>query len=228
LGVVFVLLGGIFTSVGLTDSTMCILHVSALVFGMTLIISSLMAKNWRIYRIFNNPNASALKISDWYIVACPLVLSLVSLALIFLYSFAGGTLELRKFEGNQNVFYAFELCTSPTQWFQNFMLIMFYVYFFILLAFTASLALLTRHAHNSFRESKTIAVIIYIYFCMGIIFIPLYYVQGQSTDSQTTRYVIEAINITILMLATKAIIFVPEVIETRSWNRSIKRESRRD
>ena len=223
LGVILILIAGILLAIGLKDSTLCILHAFALVWGLTLIVSSLMAKNWRIYRIFNNPKALALYISDRYIIAFPAVMSLVSLGLLFTYAFAGGTLNLEQFVADQNSFYVFELCASPASWSQVFMVIFFYAYFLTLFAFTASLAMLTRHAHNSFRESKTIASIIYMYFCMGIIFIPLYYVQGQSTDSQATRFVIQSLNICILMIATKAVIFIPELVAVNRYNRRQER-----
>lgn len=214
-GIVFVLIGGILLTVGLTSSAMCILYVFFLILGLTLIISSLMAKTWRIHKIFNNTDASALHISDRKLLLFPATMMTLSLIFCIIYCFATGPLILDRQYGEDNPFYVFDLCSASTSWFQTFAIIFFYSYFFILFAITATLAFLTRHAHAHYRESKSIAMIIYIYLCMGIIYIPLYYVQGDSTDSQNTRLAITCINIGILMLATLFITFLPPILNFR-------------
>lgn len=218
-GISLVLIGGLILTIGLTSSAMCILYVLFLILGLTLIISSLMAKTWRIYKIFNNRNASAVVISDRKLILFPVILTALSLVFCIIYCFATGALILDRRLGNDNSFYVFDLCSASSDWFQIFSIIFFYAYFFILFAITAALAFFTRHAHSHFRESKSIAMLIYIYVCMGIIYIPLYYVQGNSTESQNTRLAITCINIGLLMLATLVITFLPPILNFKKKQR---------
>lgn len=222
LGVALVLIAGIIMSIGLTGSAMCILYVFFLVTGMTLIMSNLMAKNWRIYKIFSNVRADAVSLSDFKLLSFSAIFLILIWIQFFIYSFAGGTITLTRLQGTGNPFYVFDICESPTAWLQTFQIIMYFAFFFLLLLGTAILGFLTRKSSSAYSESKDIAKIIYIYLCMAIIFIPLYYVQGESTNSQDTRYVIVAINILILMLATLLILFIPKIIRVEFSHKSRK------
>lgn len=157
---------------------------------MTLILANLLVKNWRIYKIFSNRRADAVQLSDLQLLAITGMLLILILIQFFVYSFAGGTIALTRLQGKDNPFYVFDLCESPTAWFQTFQIIAYYVFFFVLAAITGVLGFLTRSAHAGYSESRNMAMIIYIYLCIAIIFIPLYYVQGLSTNSQDTRFVI--------------------------------------
>lgn len=196
-----------------------------LILELTLIISSLMAKTWRIHRIFNNPNAAALHISDKRLLLFPAVLMSLFMLFCIIYCFASGPLILKREQGQSNPFYVFDLFSSRSDWFQIFSVIFFYVYFFILFAITATMAFLTRQAHAPYRESKSITMIIYIYLSMGIIYIPLYYLQSDSMDSQDTRLAIACLNIGLLMLATLLIIYLPPILNLRRKQRRSKTSS---
>ena len=211
-GILLVLTAGIIMSAGLSSSAMCILYVFFLVTGMTLILANLLVKNWRIYKIFSNRRADAVQLSDLQLLAITAFLVVLIWIQFFVYSFAGGTIALTRLQGKDNPFYVFDLCESPTAWFQTFQIIAYYVFFAILVVTTGVLGFLTRKAHAGYSESRNIALIIYIYVCMAIIFIPLYYVQGLSTNSQDTRYVIVSISMLILMLATLLILFLPKIL----------------
>lgn len=213
LGIVMVLLGGLWISIGLTNSTMCILYVFFLVTGMSLILACLMAKTWRIYRIFCNASARAIRISDLRLLIFPLVILSLGWIQFFVYSFAGGLIVPTRVVADSNPYYVFDICESPTSWLQVFQLISYYAYFFILICITAWMAWLSRHASAQYRETKMVAIIIYLYLCMGAIYAPLYYVQQNFTNSQDTRLAIVLLNVCILMLATILCIFLPTILE---------------
>lgn len=219
LGIIMVLLGGLWITIGLTDSARCILYVFFLITGMSLILACLMAKSWRIYRIFSNASARAIIISDFQLLIFPAIILSLAWIQFFVYSFAGGLIVPKRIVAFSNQYYVFDLCESPTSWLQTFQVISYYAFLFILIFITALMAWLSRHASAQFRESKMIAVIIYLYLCMGAIYVPLYNVQGNFTNSQDTRLAIVVLNVGILMLATILCIFLPTILEYRSAKR---------
>lgn len=219
-GIASILVAGIIMAIGLSDSAMCILYVFFLVTGLTLVIASLLCKNWRIYRIFSNSRADSVNISDIQLVGFTAFLLALTWIQFFVFSFAGGIITLTRMQGKNNPFYVFDLCESPTAWFQTFQIIFYYTYCGLLFLLTAIVGLWTRSVNKHYNESSAIAVIIYIYVCIAIIFIPLYYVQGASTDSQTTRFIIVSIAITILMLSTLLILFFAKILQVSKNHRN--------
>lgn len=222
IGVAMVLIAGILLSIGLNSSAQCILYDFFIVMGTVLILSSLLAKNYRMYLIFHRNNSQGIRIRDKNLLKLVAVLLFIALAQFFIYSFAGGPVQPITYYSDSNQYYAYELCASPTAWFQTFRLIAYYVYLFILIVAVGVLGFLTRNIHENFNESKNLAIIVYIYLCMGIIYVPLYYVQGDSTSSEDIRYLIVAINMTVLMIATLVILFSFLIYKTEQSKRKAK------
>ena len=218
-GVLLVLIAGIVNCNGLSSSAMCALYAFFLLTGMTLLLASILAKTWRIHRIFTYKSPDALTIADKNLVFLPLGLMLLTWALYFVYAFAGGTIEATLNVSNDNLFYAYKICESPTEWLQVFTIILFYVYFFILIAMIGILSYLTRSISIHYNESKNLATVVYIYLCFGIIFIPLFYTQGDYTNSQAFRFTIVSVAVIILMFATMALLFLPLFLKTRRFEK---------
>lgn len=227
LGVLLVAVSGIIMAVGLTTSTLCILTDAFLVLGLTLIIANLLAKNWRIYRIFSNSSAYALRISDVDLMLFNIVLLTLTLIQLFVYSYAGGAVRPVVFWSEENRFYAYANCVCPSEGFQLARVILWYVYFGILFVATAVLGFLTRKVRYGYNESGVIATIVYIYICIGIVFIPLYYTQGSSADSQQTRVVLHSVALAVLMFATLTILFAPKIVRILRYERRHKRRQER-
>jgi hypothetical protein len=218
-GVLLVCIAGIFNSIGLDSSAMCALYTFFLLTGITLILACILAKNWRIYQIFSNKKSSAVVLEDKKLLVFPAVLMFVTLIFYFVYIFAGGLIVAAQKSSNSNNYYTYLICESPTSWFQMFMLILFYAYLVVLVAGLAFLSYMTRSVHSRYSKSRYLAIVVYTYICLGVIFIPLYYVQGSSTSSQSIRYILVSINMIILMSVTLFMLFVPLIRTTSLANK---------
>ena len=163
---------------------------------------------------------------DKKLLLVPAVLMLLTLIFYFVYIFAGGLIIAAEKSGDSNNFYSYLICESPTQWFQIFMFILFYAYLAVLVAGVAFLSYVTRSIQRHYSESWYLAIIVYTYICIAVIFIPLYYVQGSSTSSQSIRYTIISICMCILMGVTLMMLFVPLIKVTETVKRRQLRRSR--
>lgn len=225
IGIALVLVAGIVNSCGLDSSAACAVYALFLMTGITLILACILAKTWRIYQIFSNRSSSALLIDDKKLLLIPALFLLITLSLYFIYIFAGGLIEAVEKQGNANVFYTYIICESPTSWFQTFFLILFYCYLSLFVLGIAALGHMTRSIYVNYNESKHLAIIVWIYTSMAIIFIPLYYVQGSSSSSQAIRYVIISVNMCILMTVTLMVIFIPVIKATETAKQKRKLEN---
>ena len=210
LGLIFIELAVVFMSVS-TSTISCTLNDVFLLLGVSLIISILMAKTYRIYRIFQNPTAEAVRITDKHLLIFTCAICVGTIILLVLYDVLGGGLVPVTKTAELNPFYLFVICEVKNSTIQVIFLIVFYVYFVSLFAIAGVLAFLTRKTTVDFNESWDVGFIVYSWLAIAVIYGPLYYLQGDSTDSNKTRYTIRYIAITLAIILTILILFAKKI-----------------
>lgn len=210
-GLFQVLVSNILLSIGLSSSAMCILTNFFLLSGLTFIVSSVLAKNYRVYRIFTNPSATAIRIKDGSLVQITIILVLFTWIMWAITSFASGPIKIVYSTGQDNLFYTYGLCEAPSEWFQTFQIIFWYVYFVTLFLVAGFLGFLTRNVRDVFNESANVTTTAFCYLTFAIIFAPLYYIQINTTNSNETRWVIQALSVCFLSAVTLILLICPAI-----------------
>lgn len=217
----------IFMSLSLSPAICCIIDVFTLL-GVSFIISTLAAKLYRIYRIFQNPTAQAISITDIDLVYFTCAITLGSAIIFILYVVLGGGLIAVVKIAPLNTLYQFNICEVPNGTFQTTFLLVFYAYFVCLFVAAAVLAFLTRNTRRDFNESLNVSFVVYSWIAVALIYAPIYYVQGSSTNSNQTRYIVRYIAIDLVIIITLGVLFwnkVRRVLRSERKERKSVRES---
>jgi hypothetical protein len=206
LGLILMELAVVFMCISISRFT-CIMIDVLLILGISLIIAILMAKTYRIYRIFQNPSAEPIRITDVHLLIFTGLICAISMILFVLYSVLGQGLRPISMTADSNPLYVYSICEVPDSTIQVTFLIIFYAYFVSLFAITGILAFMTRKTMIDFNESWDLGCLVYSWLGVTLIYAPIYYVQGSSTNSNETRYTIRFIAIALLILLTIIILF---------------------
>ena len=141
LGLLCIEIAEIFMCISITSAICKLMDVFILV-GVSFIISTFVAKLYRIYRIFQNSSAVAVQISDKDLGIFTFLICCGSMILFILYNFLGGGLQAITKTAELDPLYMFSICEVPTEAFQTIFFDIFYVYFvsiFLIAAILASL-----------------------------------------------------------------------------------------
>lgn len=210
LGILFIELSLMFYTFGLTDA-ICYLDDVFLLTGISLIIANLLMKSYRIYAIFHNSSATAVHISDKILLLWSMVILLMTWTMFVLYSTLGGGLHAIIIQSKSNRFYQFVMCEVDNGTFQNIFLISFYVYFVILFLAAAVLGFLNRKVASVYSESQEVVMVVYSWLGLVILYAPIYYVQGDSTDSKDVRFAVRLMSTLLASFFTLLFLYYPKV-----------------
>lgn len=159
-----VLVGMILVNVGLLvwtfDQTQftCIVKVWISVIGFGLIIGSLLAKTYRIFRIFNHIRVKRTAIENQHLLWFSGVVVLFEIILLCIYTFTTG-LPSPVFHVNPvNYLYSYIVCEVPNSGFQLAMTITILTINSILIILMSITAYGTRKVESSFNESFYIGI----------------------------------------------------------------------
>ncbi len=199
-----------------------------LLFGICLVISILVAKLYRIYRIFQNRSAEAVYITDKHLFVFAGLISLVCCILFILYDTLGGGLKPVKKIASSNPLYTFDICQVPNSTVQTTFVIIFFIYFISIFVLAGILAFLTRKTMREYNESFDVGTVAYTWLAIATIYAPIYYLQGDSTNSNQTRVVVRFIAITITLILTLGILFWDKVSRIISSERRSRRHPERE
>ena len=189
----------------------CTINLYLFHLSMNLILMALLVKNYRIYKIFTNNKATAIAITESRLMMYIGITTLFYVILLTVIATALGYKAIVK-QSKSNRFYQYVQCSvSNTTW-NIIVQITLNVLLYIQIIASLILAFLTRNVKAEYRESKRLASFAIIIFISMLIFIPLIFTLGDSTDSQILRYVIGVEFITITVISTVALLFVPIVL----------------
>lgn len=217
IGLLLTEISQIFMCLSLT-SALCKLIDIFMLIGISFVISTLCAKLFRIYRIFQNPTAQAINITDRHLIVFTVVTTIVTMLIYILYSSIGGGLQPVT-KSSSNPFYTYIICEVPNDAIQLTGLITFYVYYISYFLIAAILCFLTRKTMRQFNESLNVAFIVYSWLGLCIIYAPIYYAQSNSTDSNQTRYAIRFMAMDLAVGIALGVITYTQCFKVIRWNR---------
>lgn len=217
LGLDFILVAFIFLGMTYTTTT-CFLYAWLITIGCGMCLANIYVKNYRIYRIFKNPEAKALSISDKELFTFTSVVMFVEIVLLSIYSFSSGLLGPKVIQSSNDIYYKYRICRVPSDTVQIALTIIIYTFNMGILLCVAVLAFLTRHIDNSYSEARRVAYTIYSALLFQIIFLPLLYTAGDSTGGAMTRYCVTGIIVLCSSYLTMAFLFSDKIYQL-TWKR---------
>jgi hypothetical protein len=204
IGVTFSLIGCICLCFGAYDWSCNVNFILIHVFG-SLVFSGIIAKNYRIYKIFKNKSATSIVIKDSQLF--------VIIGAIFIYFFLLFILAIctsygaYQYSSVDNAFYLYIECSSSSYFWKVFLEILVHVSSTILKLIALALAWLTRKVAPSYSESYEILIILSIYFCVDIVTLPLYFELDNGSNSALIRMILVFETAFITTAATLTILF---------------------
>jgi hypothetical protein len=174
--------------------------------GVTVVVSVLIAKGYRLFKIQNNNSLRGTKLSDKEIFFFVSVLCGLQLIILISGSFYGFDLVLNI--NNFNNLIRYENCNSNSisEWISI-------GYLSILVVAGSVIAFLTRNVHEKFNESKYTAFCMYSIFLNFCILIPIKLINFRDIDNGF--YIQNLLNIVIIYFGSNVIftvLFFPRVI----------------
>ena len=199
---------------GLTYTTfICFAYAWSLAIGSGLCLANIFIKSYRILRIFKNPQAKALSISDRELFVFTALVVLVEIILLSIYSFSSGLLGPQVIQSSHDIYYKFRICLAPSKAIQICFLIIIYTFNLFILLAVALVAFLTRKIDNSYSEARGIAYTVYCTILFQIVFLPLFYTSGDSTGSAMTRYTLNGIIILLTCYFSMIFLFCGKIVQ---------------
>lgn len=173
--------------------------------GMALILGGIISKEYRIYRIFSNRSALAVDFSDLKLFLIVAVI-FVYFGLIAVFTIVTG-LEARVRQSSSNPLYLYVRCSYSSAVWNNIVIVVEQVSLFLFRVLALYLAWCTRKVTSSYSESRSVFAVVAIFLCLNIIFVPLFLVLVDGTNSALYRTVVRLIDNCIIITATLMLLF---------------------
>lgn len=225
IGIDLCLISQIFWGVTQSGFT-CFVKIWLLAIGFGLIMGNLLAKTYRIFKIFNNPSVTATVMKDIDLLKFSIVILAIEIALLCVYCFVSGTPKPIFIQSTSDSLLLIIQCSVPSGFIQTFGTITLLVFNGLLILCGVVIAYVSRHVESSFNESKYIAITVYIYLLVVIILLPLYYTAGDSGSSVNRQYILRNISVLAAMYFTLVALFVPKIMNIYRSRKAAERRRR--
>ena len=210
LGIILCITSQIFWDVS-QETWTCILKIWCLAIGFGLIMGNLLAKTYRIFKIFNNARVTSLVIRDTDLLQFTGAVILLEIILLCLYTFTSGLPKPIAIQSTSDSLLKIVKCEVPSGFVQLAGIIVLLGVNFLLVLGAVVIAYLTRNVDSAFNESRYIAYTVYIYLLVTIILLPLYYTAGDSSSSNSRMFIIRTIAVLVPMYFTLGALFLPKI-----------------
>lgn len=211
LGIALCIISQIFWDVKQSTFT-CLIKIWLLAIGFGLIMGNLLAKTYRIFKIFNNARVTSLVIRDTDLLKFTGAVILLEILLLSLYSFPSGLPRPVVIQSTSDSLLKIVKCEVPSSWLQTAGIIVLLGVNFLLVLAAVIIAYLTRNVDSAFNESRYIGYTVYVFFLATIILLPLYYTAGDSSSSNSRQFIIRTLAILVPMYFCLGALFVPKII----------------
>lgn len=185
---------------------MCTLDLWALLCGLTLVLATVCAKTWRLYRIFVHYLDPGQWLSDKVLLVYILVVTGISVALCLSWSVASPLRkeEIRSTDGNKINVQA--QCTSNFffEWYGAAL-----GYITIIMTFTVILAILTRGVKHTYFRTKAVILFIYALAILLGIGIPISVILTVENTHSYAPYVVHMLTVDLIVCICIALLFLP-------------------
>ncbi|KAI9105716.1 hypothetical protein DFS34DRAFT_644517 [Phlyctochytrium arcticum] len=150
-------LSTIFLYTGVPTKLKCVLQPWLLSISFGFIMMGLIEKNWRIFRIFNNPYMKALHFSMIQFAGRAGLVLGVEVIVLAVWTAVDPPMPYRIYLTDYN----FLSCRSSSSQFHWTMVSILFVYNFFILSSAVALAYMTRHVRSEYNEARKIALVIW-------------------------------------------------------------------
>lgn len=171
LGIIMVNAGLILWTFNQT-TLLCVLKVWVTVIGFGLIMGNLLAKTYRIFKIFSNIRVTTTSIRDYNLLQITAGVIFIDIILLCIYTFADGPPEPVLNVSTTDSLYTYISCSLSNSDFQVVMAALIIAYNVILVALAGLIAYLTRHVDSAYNESRYIGITVSASFAIALL-IPL-------------------------------------------------------
>lgn len=222
-GLLLVELSGLVTCFGVYDWT-CVSYLFFFIIGMALILGGIISKEFRIYRIFSNRTAAAIELKDYELFLLIAGITLYFTIIASVIVFTGFDAQL--LQSSSNRFYLFYKCSFGSSFENIFFSALLEISFFVFRIVAVYLAWLTRKVASSYSESRSVFVVVTVYLCLDLIFVPLIQSLKDGTDSAVIRLTLRLINNSITAAATLILMYYYRFWLVYCYNKKKKKRSR--
>lgn len=204
IGAIMINISGILGCLEIT-SALCILTYFGFAIGLAVMYGGIMAKEYRLYRIFSNRTAAAVKIDDRQLFLIIAAITAYFTALGIAAWICG--LSAKIIQSESNPFYLYYNCVVSSQTAALIIDITAEVSFICLQICTAILAFKIRKISITYSESNSVFIVIILLVCINIIMIPLYETLRDGTDSAVVRRTLRLIRSCMILVTVSVFIF---------------------
>ncbi|KAJ3181209.1 hypothetical protein HDU87_001338 [Geranomyces variabilis] len=191
--------------VGRLKNWTCVAQVFVLNMGFGLVFSNLMAKTWRVYRIFNNPKMVNRKISDAQVLSFTAGIAAIEIILSIVWMAVGQPVPTTLYLSEIQLVV---VCQSSNSRVQETMQAICYGFNGVLLVLTTVLSYKTRKVLSDYNETKWIGLSVYNILAVSVLFIPLVYTTALASHA----FMFRSIAILLGTGVTGASMFGPKIM----------------
>ncbi|KAJ3163481.1 hypothetical protein HDU86_000060 [Geranomyces michiganensis] len=197
---------GVFLYIGRLSDAICLAQPFVLNVAFGSIFSTLLAKTWRVYKIFSNPYKMSKPIQDRELLLFIIAVVAVEIAISIFWVALSRPIEMDVLLTETE---AVRTCISPSARVQSAMMSISFGFNGALLALTAILCYKTRNIASSYNESKWIALSTYNILAVFVLFLPLIF----KTTFGGYVFIFRSLLILLSTGTTAAFLFVPKIME---------------
>lgn len=197
----------VFTYIGLPSTALCTSNLWLLNIAFALTFGNILAKNWRIYKIFHNHQLRLSTITTRFLLLCVAALLAVEILLLIIWSGydAPSFVEIDLADGVR-----YYECGGKNSTFSAVLLAVTIIYNSIITFAAAWLAFKTRKVSSAFRESASIAVSVYNFAVISVIIILLIYASGTTFSAQAV-FLLKSVGVLIVTSFGLLALFGPKI-----------------
>ena len=197
------------SSVNITS--LCVIQAWCLPLGFTLILGTVTAKTWRLYRIFVHLKKPGKLLTDWVLIIVVLLLVGVDVILLVIWTavFPFNTLHRETTTGGNRIEVQVE-CNSD-HYFIWFGTLVAYQGLIMMTAF--ALALLTKKIRHESFKTKAVTILVYFLTITLLLGMPTYIIlQTTNTSGVNAEYTVLALTLNLVLYLCFVFLFFPPIL----------------
>jgi gamma-aminobutyric acid type B receptor len=197
------------SSVNITS--LCVIQAWCLPLGFTLILGTVTAKTWRLYRIFVHLKKPGKLLTDWVLIIVVLLLVGVDVILLVIWTavFPFNTLHRETTTGANRIKVQAE-CNSD-YYFVWFGTLVAYQGLIMMTAF--ALALLTKKIRHESFKTKAVTILVYFLTITLLLGMPTYIIlQTTNTSGVNAEYTVLALTLNLVLYLCFVFLFFPPIL----------------
>ncbi|KAJ3010222.1 hypothetical protein HKX48_007521 [Thoreauomyces humboldtii] len=195
-----------FLYIGDLSAGACGAQIFVLNCGFGLVFANILAKTFRVFKIFDNPKRMSKGISDQNILGFAGIVVAIEILISTLWTATSPPVSTTTYLSKIELFHA---CASPNGTVQTVMTAVSIAFNGSLLAMTTFLSWKTRHVVQEYNESKWIGISVYNIVATSALFVPLVY----TTAFAPYAFPFRSVAVLFGTAVTEALLFGPKFLQ---------------